>query len=167
MDADAAQASRLLALEVWLQAGGAAAVPPTGLQAQILPWAQAAVHAPGLGARVLGAQTLLALGRAAEVTEPLQLWLADHPGDALAWQVLGQAWQALGHPLRAIRAEAETRAVQFDLGGAIDRFTAARDLGRQLARAQREVDHVELSIIDARYRELVQQQREQLRDGKR
>jgi predicted Zn-dependent protease len=167
LDASATQAAHLLALEVWLAPGGGAALSDKVLQAQILPWAQAALHAPGLGPRVLGAQTLLALGRAAEVTDPLQLWLADHPGDALAWQVLGQAWQARDHPLRAIRAEAEARVVQFDLGGAIDRLTAARDLGRQLVRTQREVDHVELSIIDARYRELVQQQREQLRDPKR
>ncbi len=163
LDASAAQAARLLALEVWLSPGGAAT--PAAWQAQVLAQAQAAVRAPGRGALVLGAQTLLAQGRAVEVTDPLQLWLATHPTDPLAWQVLGQAWQALGHPLRAIRAEAEARAAQFDVGGAIDRLRAARELGRELTRTQREVDHMELSIIDTRYRVLVQQQREQLREN--
>ena len=165
LDASATQAAQLLALEVWLSPGGA--VAPAAVQARLLPWAQALLRAPGRGPLVLGAQALLAQGRAGEVTDPLQLWLAAHATDPLAWQVLGQAWQALGHPLRAIRAEAEARAAQFDVGGAIDRLSAARELGRELTRTQREVDHMELSIIDTRYRVLVQQQREQLRENPR
>jgi predicted Zn-dependent protease len=165
LDPSATQAAQLLALEVWLSPGATAA--PAAVQAQLLPWAQALVRAPARGPLVLGAQALLAQGRAAEVTDPLQLWLAANPSDPLAWQVLGQAWQAMGHPLRAIRAEAEARAAQFDVGGAIDRLSAARELGRELTRTQREVDHIELSIIDTRHRVLVQQQREQLRENRR
>ena len=56
---------------------------------------------------------------------------------------------------------------QFDLGGAIDRLSAARELGRELGRTQRDADHRELSIIDTRYRQLVQQQRERLQENRR
>jgi len=187
-DAPAAQAMRLLALEVWLSpnatlaatgasatAGSPGALPGPGLQALLTRWAQEALSAGAAGTGVgtgrapllLGAQALLAQGRAAEVTGPLQGWLTDQPGDAVVWQVLAQAWQASGHPLRAIRAEAESRAAQFDLSGAIDRLSAARELGRELTRTQRAVDHMELSIIDTRYRQWVQQQREQLQENKR
>ena len=58
--------------------------------------------------------------------------------------------------LRALRAEAESRAAVLDVDGAVDRLRAARDQGRTVAGT----DHLELSIIDARYRQLAQRQRE-------
>ena len=166
LDAAATQAAQLLALEVWLSPGAASAPNAPVWQAELLPVAQSALKSPGRAPLVLGAQALLTQGRAVDVVVPLQMWLAEHPADAMVWLVLGQAWAAQGHPLRAIRAEAEARAAQFDLGGAIDRLSAARELGRELSRTQREVDHMELSIIDTRYRQWVQQQREQLRERK-
>ena len=168
MDAAAAQATRLLALEVWLAPGAASAMPGAAWPNQLLGHArQALLGAQGRASVVLGAQTLLAQGQSAEVVGPLQLWLSSHPADAMVWLVLAQAWQAQGHPLRAIRAEAEARVAQFDLGGAIDRLSAARELGRELGRTQRDADHMELSIIDTRYRQLVQQQRERLQENRR
>lgn len=167
LDASATQAAQLLALEVALSPGATASPPDAEWQSRLLPWARTALRTPARGPLVLGAQTLLANSQAAEVTEPLQLWLADHPADAMAWLVLGQAWHTLGHPLRALRAEAEARAAQFDLSGAIDRLSAARELGRDLSRQARDVDHMELSVIDTRYRVLVQQQREQIRENQR
>lgn len=166
-DGATVRAARLLALEVWLSAGAAAA-PGPALQAQLHGFAQEAVLAGNARAPlVLGSQALLAQGRSADLASPLQLWLASHPADAMVWLVLGQVWWAQGHPLRAIRAEAEARAAQFDLGGAIDRLSAARELGRELTRTQGEVDHIELSIIDTRYRQLLQSQRELQQENKR
>jgi predicted Zn-dependent protease len=69
---------------------------------------------------------------------------------------LAQAWSQQGQTLRAIRAEAEARAAQHDVSGAVDRLRSAQDMARTLAGA----DHVELSIIDTRMRQLQQQMRE-------
>ena len=168
MDAAAAQAVRLLALEVWLSPGAATTMPSPAFKARLYGFAQEALaEGRARAPLVLGAQALLVQGRGPEVVGPLQLWLTSHPADAMVWLVLAQAWQAQGHPLRAIRAEAEARVAQFDLGGAIDRLSAARELGRELGRTQRDADHMELSIIDTRYRQLVQQQRERLQENRR
>ncbi len=60
----------------------------------------------------------LALGRAdppaaaAELqrsSEALRSWVALHPADPLAWELLGQIDEALGRRLRAMRAQAEAR----------------------------------------------------------
>ena len=48
-----------------------------------------------------------------------------HPDDSLAWGALGQTWGRLGLPLRALRAEAESRYALGDLLGAVDRLRAA------------------------------------------
>ena len=90
-------------------------------------------------------------------SDRLQTWVADHPKDPAAWQTLSLAWAAQGQPLRAVRAEAEARWAMLDLAGAVDRLRAARDSARE----RREADHMELSIVDARYRELSQLLREQ------
>jgi predicted Zn-dependent protease len=83
--------------------------------------------------------------------------VAEHPKDAAAWQTLSQAWSAQGQPLRAVRAEAEARWAILDLAGAVDRLRAARESARE----RRDTDHMELSIVDARFRELSQLLREQ------
>jgi predicted Zn-dependent protease len=90
-------------------------------------------------------------------TESLQTWVAVHPKDALAWSMLAQCAEPLGQKLRAIRAEAESHAANGDLVGALDRLRA----GQRMARgAGSSGDFVEVSIIDARFREIEAQRRE-------
>jgi predicted Zn-dependent protease len=91
-----------------------------------------------------------------EAAQRLQGWLALHAADAPAWALLGQAHEALGHRLRALRAQAEQRAALGDLGAAIDRLRSAQ----QAARNERPADHVEASVIDARLRDLELQRRQ-------
>jgi beta-barrel assembly-enhancing protease len=89
-------------------------------------------------------------------TEALQTWLADHPTDAGAWGLLGDTADAIGLPLRSLRAKAEARAAIGDLSGAIDRLRAAQSLARGAAGQ----DFIEASVIDARMRELQGQRRQ-------
>ena len=86
----------------------------------------------------------------------LQSWLSLHPNDALAWSLLAQGEEALEQRLRAMRAQAEARAVLGDLGGAIDRLRAAQSL----VRSGEANDFIEASVIDARLRQLEAQRRE-------
>jgi predicted house-cleaning NTP pyrophosphatase (Maf/HAM1 superfamily) len=65
--------------------------------------------------------------------------------------------QQQGQPVRSARAAAEAQRALLDLNGALDRMKSAQALARQ----QRNVDHAELSIIDARRRELERLVREQ------
>ncbi len=88
--------------------------------------------------------------------EALQLWLADHPRDAYAWQLLSSTTEAAGLPLRSLRAAAEARAVQGDLNGAIDRMRAAQTQARRASQQ----DFIEGSVIDLRLRELMAERRE-------
>ena len=97
--------------------------------------------------------------------EALHAWVAGHSRDPLAWGLLGQTEQALGQPLRALRAQAEAHAALGDIGGAVDRLRAAQTL----ARSGTANDFIEASVIDARLRQLQAQQREiaaELRGGK-
>jgi predicted Zn-dependent protease len=86
----------------------------------------------------------------------LQSWLSLHPSDALAWSLLAQGEEALEQRLRAMRAQAESRAALGDLGGAIDRLRAAQ----ALVRSGEANDFIEASVIDARLRQLEAQRRE-------
>jgi beta-barrel assembly-enhancing protease len=94
-------------------------------------------------------------------TQRLQTWVALHPQDALAWQTLSSLYLAQQQPARSARAEAEARLARLDAASALDRFKAAQ----QQAREARPVDHIELSIIDARVRHTEALLREQLRDA--
>jgi predicted Zn-dependent protease len=86
----------------------------------------------------------------------LQTWVAVHPGDELAWSALGQVWTALGQPLRALRAEAESRAALGDLAGAVDRLRA----GQRVARSgSAPGDFIDASVIDARLRDIEAQRK--------
>jgi predicted Zn-dependent protease len=94
-------------------------------------------------------------------TESLQTWVAVHPKDALAWSMLAQCADPLGQKLRAIRAEAESHAAVGDLVGALDRLRA----GQRMAHGgNTNGDFVEVSIIDARFRELEAQRRELVKE---
>jgi predicted Zn-dependent protease len=109
---------------------------------------------------LLRSQALLASARAPEAAQALQTWLATHPLDAHAWQLLASAYAAQKQTLRAIRAEAEVQMAQLDYTGAADRYKAAQELARELAR-KGQADHIEASIIDTRARQVVQLLREQ------
>ena len=93
----------------------------------------------------------------------MQLWLSEHPKDALAWSYLASALEAQGDNLRAIRAQAEARAVQYDFSGAVDRLKAAQKMVETLSRQGQlsNADQMEASIIDARLHALEQSRREQ------
>ena len=91
--------------------------------------------------------------------EALQTWVAAHPRDAMAWMLLGTTADALGLRLRALRAQAESRWLLGDLTGAMDRLRTGRTLARSGAAGQ---DFIEVSIIDARLRELENLRRQQL-----
>jgi predicted Zn-dependent protease len=113
-------------------------------RAVLLPWARA-VSAPDASAQ----------DRQAAI-DSLQVWLAQQPQDALAWEALASVYTAQKQPLRAIRAQAEARVALLDYTGALDRFKA----GQALARSSASTDHIELSILDSRARAVTALQRE-------
>jgi beta-barrel assembly-enhancing protease len=86
----------------------------------------------------------------------LQTWVALHGDDSLAWGALGQVWARLGVPLRALRAEAESRYALGDLLGAVDRLRA----GQRLARGGGPVDFIDVSVIDSRLRDIELQRKQ-------
>ncbi len=86
---------------------------------------------------------------AREAADALQTRVSLHPEDAFAWSQLALAWTRLGQPLRAIRAQAETRAAAGDINGAIDRLRSGLRQSRQP-----NADQVEASVIEARLRAL-------------
>ncbi|CAN1500882.1 COG4783 Putative Zn-dependent protease, contains TPR repeats [Burkholderiaceae bacterium] len=95
--------------------------------------------------------------------DALRLWLSQHPRDASAWLQLVTAYEVQGDSLRAIRAQAEARAVELDYPAAVDRLKAAQALAHSMAR-EGKLDrggHIEASIVDARLRELEGFRREQ------
>ena len=95
-------------------------------------------------------------------TDQLQTWVALHPHDALAWTALGQLQERLGQPLRAVRADAESRVALGDLSGAVDRLQA----GQRRARTIGQVDFIDVSVIDARLRDVESQLKTQKADEK-
>jgi beta-barrel assembly-enhancing protease len=119
---------------------------------------------------LLATQAALAAGPASAANdallrqraEALQTWVATNPRDSLAWQSLSQVEQRLGQPLRAVRADAESRVALGDFGGAAERLRA----GQRLARSGGTVDYIDLSVIDARLRYVETQRRIQRDDEK-
>jgi predicted Zn-dependent protease len=107
---------------------------------------------------MLVSQARLHTGRAADAVTPLQTWVATHPRDAGAWQMLARAYAGQGQQLRSIRAEAEAQAAQMDYAAALDRLKAAQDLTRKGGAGG---DHIEASIIDTRARQVDSLLREQ------
>ncbi len=71
--------------------------------------------------------------------------------------MLASTSDAIGLRLRSLRANAEARAADGDLNGAIDRFRAAQTAARTASAGQ---DFIEASIIDARLRDLLGQRRQ-------
>ncbi|WP_238139558.1 M48 family metalloprotease [Roseateles aquatilis] len=91
------------------------------------------------------------------VADELQTHLSLHANDALGWQEISPLWQQLGQPLRSVRAQGESRAALGDINGAIDRLRSALRQSRA-----KDSDQIEASVIDARLRALVYEQRQML-----
>jgi predicted Zn-dependent protease len=104
------------------------------------------------------ARALMAAGRALDVSQALRVWVAEHPKDALAWQLLAQAYGQQNQPVRAIRADAESRVAQLEYTGALDRLKAAQALMRSQPGS---ADYVDGSIIDTRARQVESMVKEQ------
>jgi predicted Zn-dependent protease len=100
---------------------------------------------------LMHSRSLLAARRAADVSSRLQTWVTAHPKDGTAWQLLATAYGNQGQNVRAIRADAESRAAQLDYGAALDRMKAAQTMIRTNPAS---ADHVESSIVDTRTRQL-------------
>jgi predicted Zn-dependent protease len=142
----AARTSRLLAAEIEWGAGGTGDAAATAALLDL--------DAPGRPELVLGSQVRVRMGQAGAAIARLQPWVALHPRDGTAWQLLASAYQAQGQTLRAVRAEAEMQVARLDYSGALDRFRAAQDLVRRPPPGSGPVDEIEASIIDTRTREV-------------
>jgi predicted Zn-dependent protease len=124
----------------------------------------------GRAAMLLRGQALLDLQRLdgsasaalRDITETLQIWVADHPLDASAWRLLSNTADAIGLKLRSLRAGAEAQAAAGDLNGAIDRLRAAQ----QAAHGAAGRDFIEASVIDARLRDLQNQRRQLINEAR-
>ncbi|MCX7276969.1 MAG: M48 family metalloprotease [Burkholderiales bacterium] len=139
----AARLARLLAAEIEWNAGNAEAT------AALLD-----LQAPGRPELLLGSQVRTRMGQAPEAIARLQPWVALHPRDGTAWQLLASAYNAQGQTLRAVRAEAEMQVARLDYNGALDRFRAAQDMVRRPPPGSGPVDDIEASIIDTRTRQV-------------
>jgi predicted Zn-dependent protease len=135
------QVIELLSIEVDLLAGK---VPATAAAVNLT---QATLRADLL----IKARAVLAAGRAKDVSDRLSTWVTVHPKDAAAWQLLAVAYGSQNQSVRAIRADAESRASELDYTGALDRLRAAQSMMRSQPGS---ADFVEGSIIDTRARQL-------------
>lgn len=92
-----------------------------------------------------------------DVVDSLQTYLSLNSADSLGWQEIAPLWQQLNQPLRSVRAQGEARAALGDINGAIDRMRSALRQSRS-----RDSDQIEASVIDARLRSLLYEQRQML-----
>ena len=139
--AGASKAVALLGIEIDLLDGK---VPASAASADM---SKAASRAELL----IEAKSLMVANRAADVSPALQTWVAEHPRDAMAWQLLAAAYDQQNQKVRSIRADAESRAAQLDYGAALDRLKAAQTLMRS---SPGSADYVEASILDTRTRQV-------------
>ena len=107
---------------------------------------------------LLSAQAEVRSGQAADAAQRLQTWVATQPRDATAWELLSTAYGAEHQPLRAVRADAESKVAQLDYAAALDRLKAGQDMVR---RGGPGIDNIEASIIDTRARAVASLLREQ------
>ena len=153
LDAAALPVVEALAVEVLLQAPAGQSINGEPLNA----WANRLAARGTRAGRLLAAQAARAGGEPAAMaraSERLLTWVTERPTDALAWQTLATLYRAQNQALRAVRADAEAQVAMLDYPGAIDRFRSAQNLARSLPQA----DHFELSILDARTREIMRLQ---------
>jgi predicted Zn-dependent protease len=147
-DPAASRWAALLKAEVGLQAGDAGPA---------LALANAgASERPEL---ILSSHARIQRGQAAEAAQRLQTWVAVHPKDSEAWQLLGRAYAAQGQTLRSIRADAEAQVAHLDYAAALDRLKAAQELARKGGAGTG--DFIEASILDTRTRQVASLLKEQ------
>jgi predicted Zn-dependent protease len=106
---------------------------------------QLSTLAPGAQAGTRETNTLT------NTTQTLQTWVADHPRDAQAWQLLSSTYAAEGRTLSSIRALAEVSVAQLDYPAALSRFKTAQEWARKGGGG---TDHFEASIVDTRTRQV-------------
>ena len=147
-NAAAAHLTRLLAMEMALAQGDLAAAQKLGKELVDASRATLLMRS--------NIDTLSGQGEVA--AQALQIWLADHPRDAQAWQLLAAADAASGRPVAAVRAEAEVNVAQLDYTTALTRFKAAQDMARK---SRSPADHIDASIVDTRARQMESMVREQ------
>jgi predicted Zn-dependent protease len=160
-DVRASRQARLLQAELALQAGQPARALEL-LAAMPTPATRDAAGQAGRAVLLLRAQAQTRGGQAGEAASALQTWVSDHPGDAGAWQLLGQAYATQGQQLRALRAEGEVPMARMDWAGAVDRWRAAQDYSRLHPGSN--ADLIEASIVDTRLRQAQELLRQQQRD---
>ncbi len=113
----------------------------------------------------IAAAAQIASKKADMAAQNLRTWVAAHPLDAPAWQLLASAYAALDQPLRATRASAEVQVALLDYSAAVDRFRSAQELVRTgTVVAGR--DFIEESIVDVRTRQVQELLKEQRKDEK-
>jgi predicted Zn-dependent protease len=105
-----------------------------------------------------GAASAAVASALAATGQDLQTWVADHPRDAQAWQLLSSIYAAQGRTLSSIRAQAEVNVAQQDYPAALSRFKTAQDWVRKGGAG---TDHFEASIVDTRTRQVESTVREQ------
>ena len=147
----AARLSRMLGAELALASGDAR------LAVQMLtataPGDDAAAPVLRRPEVLLLSQAQLGSGQVPLAADRLQTWVAAHPRDATAWQLLSSVYGAQGQMVRAVRADAESRVALMDYGSAVERFKAAQGLAREVAN-KGSADHIEASILDTRARQV-------------
>ena len=121
-------------------------------QAQLQVGAKAPAGSAGAAAAARPGNSL------ATTTQQLQTWVADHPRDAQAWQLLSSTYAAEGRTLSSIRAQAEVNVAQLDYPAALSRFKTAQEWARKGGAG---TDHFEASIVDTRTRQVESIVREQ------
>ena len=167
-DASAARLARLLGVELRLaQSDGAGALrllstgADTGTKksrAELFLTAQSLLQMGATGPAASVDSKLDVAHATVAMTQSLQTWVADHPRDAQAWQLLASAYAAQGRTLSSIRAQAEVNVAQLDYPAALSRFKTAQEWARKGGAG---TDHFEASIVDTRTRQVESLVREQ------
>ena len=163
----ALKATKLIAIELQLATNNSAAalaLLPTNISATTGATG-GRLSRPELFAQ---SQVQIANKQADQAVQNLQTWVAVHPTDSPAWQLLASSFNATDQPLRAIRADAEAQVALLDYTAALDRFKAAQDVVRQgrNAGASSGRDYMEESIIDVRTRQVQELLKQQIKDEK-
>lgn len=127
-------------------------------RAELFLGAQARLQMTAKASESSGNPSANTLSALALTTQNLQTWVADHPRDAQAWQLLASSYAAQGRTLSSIRAQAEVSFAQLDYPAALSRFKAAQDWARKGGAG---TDHFEASIVDTRTRQVELLVREQ------
>ena len=152
-DVASARLARLLGVELMLAKGDSTRA------LELLDSGNGVVAKPKRAELFLTAQAKLHANSGLDtVAQDLRVWVAAHPRDAQAWQLLSSTYAEQGRTLSSIRAQAEVSAAHLDYTAALSRFKAAQDWARKDGAG---ADHFEASIVDTRTRQVELLVREQ------